>query len=127
MPLARTMPCSQLAGAAGQRLYGPSAGPCPGVGGFTLACPGAVSRAAVLDLGGRYAGHRHRRGRRHLHRGAGPDCRVVWGLCRAGHTGDMAADRSARRLRVSGGDVVTTPSGDWLGTLAAAPMPDADG
>ena len=27
-----------------------------GVGGFTLACPGAVSGAAVLDAGGRYAG-----------------------------------------------------------------------
>ena len=28
---------------------------------------------------------------------------------------------------LAAGDVVTTPSGDWLGTLAAAPMPDADG
>ena len=28
---------------------------------------------------------------------------------------------------LAAGDVVTTPSGDWLGTLATAPMPDADG
>ena len=28
---------------------------------------------------------------------------------------------------LAAGDVVTTPSGDWLGTLAVAPMPGADG
>ena len=28
---------------------------------------------------------------------------------------------------LTAGDIVTTAGGDWLGTLAAAPAPDADG
>lgn len=32
-----------------------------------------------------------------------------------------------RRCALTAGDIVTTAGGDWLGTLAAAPAPDADG
>ena len=28
---------------------------------------------------------------------------------------------------LAAGDIVTTPGGDWIGTLAALPTPDADG
>ena len=28
---------------------------------------------------------------------------------------------------LTAGEIVTTPGGDWLGMLAAAPVPDADG
>ena len=88
---------------AGQRRCGPGAGPCPGRGRLHAGLSGGRVRGRRAGRRRAVCGHRHCRGRRHLHRGAGPDCRAVWGLCRAGHTGDMAADRSARRLRVSGG------------------------
>ena len=41
MPWPRTMPCSRLARCGRvSAAVAPGAGPCPGVGGFTLACPG---------------------------------------------------------------------------------------
>ena len=98
-----------------------------GVGGFTLACPGAVSGAAVLDAGGRYAGI--------VTAVDGDTCTVALvrtaGLCGAYAglvtPGTWQLTGLPADCGLAAGDVVTTPSGDWLGTLAAAPMPDADG
>lgn len=98
-----------------------------GVGGFTLACPGAVSGARRAGRRRAVCGHRHRRGRRHctvaLVRTAGL-CGAYAGLVTPGiwQLTGLPAD-----CGLVAGDVVTTPSGDWLGTLAAAPMPDTDG
>ena len=98
-----------------------------GVGGFTLACPDAAPGNAVLDAGGRYAGV--------VTRMDGDTCTVA--LVRtAGLCGTYAGLVTPGIWQLTGlpadcglavGDVVTTPSGDWLGTLTAAPMPDADG
>lgn len=86
-----------------------------------------MSGAAVLDAGGRYVGI--------VTAVDGDTCTVALvrtaGLCGA-YAGlvtpgiwqltGLPAD-----CGLAAGDVVTTPSGDWLGTLTAAPMPDADG
>lgn len=98
-----------------------------GVGCFTLACPGAAAGAAVLDAGGRYAGR--------VTAVDGDTCTValapVAGLC-GGHAGLVTPGQWTLTglpadCGLQAGALVTTPGGDWLGTLADAPVPDADG
>lgn len=98
-----------------------------GVGGFTLACPDTAPGNAVLDAGGRYAGV--------VTRTDGDTCTVefsaVAGLCGsyAGLVtpGQWVLTGLPADCALTAGDIVTTVGGDWLGTLAAAPAPDADG
>lgn len=98
-----------------------------GVGGFTLACPDAAPGNAVLDAGGRYAGV--------VTRTDGDTCTVEFpaaaGLCGsyAGLVtpGQWVLTGLPADCALTAGDIVTTAGGDWLGTLAAAPTPDADG
>lgn len=98
-----------------------------GVGGFTLACPDAAPGNAVLDAGGRYAGV--------VTLTDGDTCTVefsaVAGLCGsyAGLVtpGQWVLTGLPADCALTAGDIVTTAGGDWLGTLAAAPAPDADG
>lgn len=98
-----------------------------GVGGFTLACPDAAPGNAVLDAGGRYAGV--------VTRTDGDTCTVEFSAA-AGLCGSYAGLVTPGQWVLTGlpadcalaaGDIVTTAGGDWLGTLAAAPTPDADG
>lgn len=97
------------------------------VGGFTLACPDAAPGNAVLDAGGRYAGI--------VTRTDGDTCTVEFpaaaGLCGsyAGLVtpGQWVLTGLPADCTLAAGDIVTTAGGDWLGTLAAAPIPDADG
>lgn len=98
-----------------------------GVGGFTLACPDAAQGNAVLDAGGRYAGI--------VTRTDGDTCTVEFSAA-AGLCGSYAGLVTPGQWVLTGlpadcaltaGDIVTTAGGDWLGTLAAAPTPDADG
>ena len=98
-----------------------------GVGGFTLACPDAAPGNAVLDAGGRYAGV--------VTRTDGDTCTVEFSAT-AGLCGSYAGLVTPGQWVLTGlpadcalttGDIVTTAGGDWLGTLAAAPAPDADG
>ena len=96
-------------------------------GGLTLACPDAAPGAAVLDAGGRYAGAvTHSDG----------DCCTVAFTAAAGLCGSCVGLAAPGRWVLTGlpadctltaGEIVTTPGGDWLGMLAAAPVPDADG
>ena len=96
-------------------------------GGFTLACPGAAAGAAVLDDHGRYAGC--------VAAVDGDTCTVrfsaVAGLCGAASGLVTPGEWVLTGLPADGapaaGDIVTTPGGDWLGILADAPAPDADG
>ena len=96
-------------------------------GGLTLACPGAAAGAAVLDDQGRYAGC--------VAAVDGDTCTVrfstVAGLCGAASGLVTPGEWVLTGLPADGapaaGDVVTTPGGDWLGVLADAPAPDADG
>lgn len=98
-----------------------------GVGGFTLACPDTAPGNAVLDAGGRYAGV--------VTRTDGDTCTVEFsaaaGLCGryAGLVtpGQWVLTGLPADCALTAGDIVTTAGGDWLGTLAAAPAPDADG
>lgn len=98
-----------------------------GVGGFTLACPDTAPGNAVLDAGGRYAGV--------VTRTDGNTCTVefsaVAGLCGsyAGLVtpGQWVLTGLPADCALTARDIVTTAGGDWLGTLAAAPAPDADG
>ena len=98
-----------------------------GVGSFTLACPGAAPGNAVLDAAGRYAGV--------VARTDGDTCTVelatVAGLCGAYAglvtPGPWALTGLPADCALAAGETVTTAGGDWLGTLAAAPTPDADG
>ncbi len=48
-------------------------------------------------------------------------------LCRVSHTGAVGLTGLPADCALTAGDIVTTAGGDWLGTLAAAPAPDADG
>ena len=98
-----------------------------GIGGFTLACPDAAPGNAVLDAGGRYAGV--------VTRTDGDTCTVEFSAA-AGLCGSYAGLVTPGQWVLTGlpadcaltaGDIVTTAGGDWLGTLAAAPAPDADG
>ena len=98
-----------------------------GVGGFTLACPDTAPGNAVLDAGGRYAGV--------VTRTDGDTCTVEFSAA-AGLCGSYAGLVTPGQWVLTGlpadcaltaGDIVTTAGGDWLGTLAAAPAPDADG
>ena len=98
-----------------------------GVGGFTLACPDAAPGNAVLDAGGRYAGV--------VTRTDGDTCTVEFSAA-AGLCGSYAGLVTPGQWVLTGlpadcaltaGDIVTTAGGDWLGTLDAAPAPDADG
>lgn len=98
-----------------------------GVGGFTLACPDAAPGNAVLDAGGRYAGV--------VTRMDGDTCTVEFSTA-AGLCGSYAGLVTPGQWVLTGlpadcalaaGDIVTTAGGDWLGTLDAAPAPDADG
>ena len=98
-----------------------------GVGGFTLACPDAAQGNAVLDAGGRYAGI--------VTRTDGDTCTVEFSAA-AGLCGSYAGLVTPGQWVLTGlpadcaltaGDIVTSAGGDWLGTLAAAPAPDADG
>ena len=98
-----------------------------GVGGFTLACPDAAPGNAVLDAGGRYAGV--------VTRTDSDTCTVEFSAA-AGLCGSYAGLVTPGQWVLTGlpadcaltaGDIVTTAGGDWLGTLAAAPAPDADG
>ena len=96
-------------------------------GGFILACPDAAPGDAVLDAAGRYAGT--------VTTADGDCCAAAFsataGLCGA-YAGlvtpgkwqltDLPAD-----CTLAAGDIVTTAGGDWLGTLAEAPVPDAAG
>ena len=98
-----------------------------GVGGVTLACPDAAPGNAVLDAGGRYAGI--------VTRTDGDTCTVEFpaaaGLCGsyAGLVtpGQWVLTGLPADCTLTAGDIVTTAGGDWLGTLVAAPAPDADG
>lgn len=105
-------------------------GPCS----LTLACPDAAVGDAVLDASGRYLG-----------------CvtAVEQTQCTAALVGNSSAPTAglcseyAGILQVTGGHwlltgipadcavspgaVVTTPGGDWLGTVNGSPIPDADG
>ena len=79
----------------GRVSNGPGAGPCPGLGRLHAGLSGGVSGGRhCWTQARRVGGHRHR-GRRHLHRSLVRTAGLLLGLCRAGHTGDMAADRSA--------------------------------
>ena len=96
-------------------------------GGMMLACPGAAEGRAVLDPSGHWVGM--------VEAVEGDLCRVRFaataGLC-GSYAGlvqpgqweltDLPVD-----CTLAAGDIVTTPGGDWLGVLAAAPTPDADG
>lgn len=97
------------------------------VNGFTLACPDAAPGAAVLDAGGRYAGA--------VTAVDGDTCTVAFsaaaGLCGAYsglvRPGEWVLRGLPADCTLTAGDIATTAGGDWLGTLAAAPVPDADG
>ena len=93
-----------------------------GVGGFTLACPDAAQGNAVLDAG-------------IVTRTDGDTCTVEFSAA-AGLCGSYAGLVTPGQWVLTGlpadcaltaGDIVTSAGGDWLGTLAAAPAPDADG
>ena len=95
--------------------------------GLTLACPDAAPGAAVLDAGGRYAG---------VVTDSDGDCCTVAFTAAAGLCGSCVGLTTPGRWVLTGlpadcpltaGEIVTTPGGDWLGMLAAAPVPDADG
>ncbi len=97
------------------------------VNGFTLACPGAAPGDAVLDASGRYAGA--------VTATDGDTCTVTFAAV-AGLCGPCAGLATPGQWVLTGlpadctlaaGDIVTTPGGDWLGVLAAAPTPDSDG
>lgn len=96
-------------------------------GGLTLACPDASPGAAVLDAGGRYAGT--------VTSSDGNCCTAAFtaaaGLCGScvGLTtpGKWVLTGLPADCTLTAGEIVTTPGGDWLGMLAAAPVPDADG
>ena len=96
-------------------------------GGLTLACPDAAPGAAVLDAGGRYAGT--------VTSSDGHCCTVAFtaaaGLCGScvglATPGKWVLTGLPADCTLTAGEIVTTPGGDWLGMLAAAPVPDADG
>lgn len=97
------------------------------VNGFTLACPDAAPGDAVLDAAGRYAGT--------VTATDGGCCTVAFSAA-AGLCGAYAGLVTPGKWQLTGlpadcaltvGDIVTTADGDWLGTLAEAPIPDADG
>lgn len=102
-------------------------------GGVTLACRAAAG-AAVTDPQGRWAG-------RVTAAAQDGTCRVVFAGQEdapvAGLAGDCAGLLEVRGgwtltglpadCGLSAGAVVTTPDGHWLGTLAQAPAPAADG
>ena len=98
-----------------------------GANGFTLACPDAAVGAAVLDAGGRYAGA--------VTAVDGGTCTVAFsaaaGLCGACAglvtPGAWVLRGLPADCNLAAGDIVTSAGGDWLGVLAAAPVPDADG
>lgn len=103
------------------------------VGKITLACSAAAG-TPLLDAGGRYAGR--------VNRDLGNDtCEAVLaghenspcaGLC--GQAAGLLDTGGGWRLTglpadsgLQAGDVVTTPGGYWLGTLAEAPQPETGG
>ena len=96
-------------------------------GSLTLACPDAAPGAAVLDAGGRYAGA--------VTHSDGDCCTVAFtaaaGLCGScvglATPGNWVLTGLPADCTLTAGEIVTTPGGDWLGMLAAAPVPDADG
>ena len=96
-------------------------------GGLTLACPDASPGAAVLDAGGRYAGT--------VTSSDGNCCTAAFtaaaGLCGScvglATPGKWVLTGLPADCTLTAGEIVTTPGGDWLGMLAAAPVPDADG
>lgn len=119
---------ARLAGAGGSAPLWPRRGSLPGAWAASRwPVRGAVSGAAVLDAGGRYAGI--------VTAVDGDTCTVALvrtaGLCGAYAglvtPGTWQLTGLPADCGLAAGDVVTTPSGDWLGTLAAIPMPDADG
>ena len=81
----------------------------------------------MLDAGGRYAGAvTHSDG----------DCCTAAFTAAAGLCGSCVGLAAPGRWVLTGlpadctltaGEIVITPGGDWLGMLAAAPVPDADG
>ena len=92
-----------------------------------VGCGRAASGNAVLDAGGRYAGV--------VTRTDGDTCTVEFSAA-AGLCGSYAGLVTPGQWVLTGlpadcaltaGDIVTSAGGDWLGTLAAAPAPDADG
>ena len=97
------------------------------VGGFTLACPDAAPGNAVLDAGGRYAGT--------VTSSDGNCCTAAFtaaaGLCGScvglAAPGQWVLTGLPADCALTARDIVTTAGGDWLGTLAAVPAPDADG
>ena len=95
--------------------------------GLTLACTDAAVGAAVLDADGQWAGTVSAVGTDRCTVVFAPDaalCGAYAGLVQPGQwqlTG-LPADSA-----LAAGDIVTTPGGDWIGTLAAPPTPDADG
>ena len=98
-----------------------------GITGVTPARVVAAQGNAVLDAGGRYAGI--------VTRTDGDTCTVEFSAA-AGLCGSYAGLVTPGQWVLTGlpadcaltaGDIVTSAGGDWLGTLAAAPAPDADG
>lgn len=95
--------------------------------GFTLACPGAATGQSVLDAGGRYAGS--------VTAVEGDCCTVTFaataGLCGAYAglvtPGQWVLTGLPADCALAAGDIVTTPGGDWLGTLTGTPATGADG
>lgn len=98
-----------------------------GVGGFTLGLPGRRAGECRPRRGRAVRGDRYPHGRRHLHCGIFRRCRALRQLCRVSHAGQWVLTGLPADCALTAGDIVTTAGGDWLGTLAAAPTPDADG
>ena len=88
---------------------------------------GCVTPARVLDAGGRYAGA--------VTSSDGNCCTAAFtaaaGLCGScvglATPGKWVLTGLPADCTLTAGEIVTTPGGDWLGILAAAPVPDADG
>lgn len=95
--------------------------------GLTLACADTTVGAAVLDPSGRWAGTVSAVEADRCAVDFPPDaalCGAYAGLVQPGSwqlTG-LPADSA-----LAAGDIVTTPGGDWIGTLAAPPTPDTAG
>lgn len=101
--------------------------------GATLACTAAVG-AAVLDPQGRYAGQvvENREDGTCEFAFAGTENAPCAGL--SGSAAGLLERKNGWFLAglpadcgLTAGSVVTTPGGEWLGELAAAPQPDSDG
>ena len=81
----------------------------------------------MLDAGGRYAGT--------VTSSDGDRCTAAFttaaGLCGScvglATPGKWVLTGLPADCTLTAGEIVTTPGGDWLGMLAAAPVPDADG